>query len=367
MKKTLFIILALVAALLVCVSCDNSLDADVFTPDPTPETDPNKMPLTLEFIEAGELTIIPHGEYGALDVYYAINGGEKTLYSTPVSAAAGDKVTLYRTLKNAKASYPYISIGCSKDCYVYGNVMSLIDPDNYATKTEVVVRALLRLFADNTHIKNHESIDLVLPATTLADSCYAYMFDGCTGLTKAPILPATTLSDACYRGMFNGCTGLTKAPELPATTLKPLCYDGMFEGCTGLTKAPELPATTLADLCYYDMFRGCTNLTTAPALPAETLANRCYGGMFQSCTSLEEAPALPATTLANLCYEYMFKECSSLNKVTCMATTNINIDNTEKWLEGVAATGDFYKASGASWTTGSDSGIPTGWTSHDAN
>lgn len=57
MKKTLFIVLTLLAALLVCVSCDNSLDADVFTPDPTPETDPNKMPLTLEFIEAGELTI----------------------------------------------------------------------------------------------------------------------------------------------------------------------------------------------------------------------------------------------------------------------------------------------------------------------
>lgn len=345
MKKTLFIVLTLLAALLVCVSCDNSLDADVFTPDPTPETDPNKMPLTLEFIEAGELTITISDlsdDYGDMDVYYAINGGKKTLYSAPVSAAAGDKVTLYRTLENAKASYPpHISINCSKDCYIYGNVMSLIDPDNYATKTEVVASAFFGLFKENTHIKNHESIDLVLPATTLSEKCYACMFSGCTSLTKAPILPATTLAEDCYAEMFYGCTGLTKAPELPATTLADKCYAGMFNGCTGLTKAPELPATTIAETCYSLMFQGCTGLTTAPVLPATTLADHCYADMFYGC--------------------------SSLNSVTCLAT-NIGFSYcTTNWLADVSATGDFYKASGASWTTDSESGIPTGWTSHDAN
>lgn len=270
MKKTLFIVLTLLAALLVCVSCDNSLDADVFTPDPTPETDPNKMPLTLEFVEAGELTITISDlsdDYGDMDVYYAINGGKKTLYSAPVSAAAGDKVTLYRTLENAKASYPpHISINCSKDCYIYGNVMSLIDPDNYATKTKVVASAFYGLFEGNTHIKNHESIDLVLPATTLSEECYAHMFYGCTSLTKAPELPATTLANRCYESMFYGCTGLTKAPILPATTLAVACYYRMFEGCTGLTKAPELPTEELEDFCYYHMFYGCSKLSSITCL-----------------------------------------------------------------------------------------------------
>ena len=63
----------------------------------------------------------------------------------------------------------------------------------------------------------------------------------------------------------------------------------------------------------------------------------------------------------------MFSGCTNLNEITCLAT-NISASNcTSSWLADVSATGDFYKASGASWTTGSDSGIPTGWTSHDAN
>jgi uncharacterized repeat protein (TIGR02543 family) len=34
------------------------------------------------------------------------------------------------------------------------------------------------------------------------------MFYGCTGLTTAPSLPATTLADFCYEYMFSGCTAL---------------------------------------------------------------------------------------------------------------------------------------------------------------
>jgi hypothetical protein len=34
--------------------------------------------------------------------------------------------------------------------------------------------------------------------------------------------------------MFNGCTSLTTAPELPATTLVNSCYEYMFEGCSNL-------------------------------------------------------------------------------------------------------------------------------------
>ena len=31
------------------------------------------------------------------------------------------------------------------------------------------------------------------------------MFEGCTSLTTAPELPATSLADSCYSSMFNGC------------------------------------------------------------------------------------------------------------------------------------------------------------------
>ena len=54
---------------------------------------------------------------------------------------------------------------------------------------------------------------------SMADSCYASMFEDCTSLTHAPALPATTLANHCYGYMFFGCTSLTQAPSLPATTL----------------------------------------------------------------------------------------------------------------------------------------------------
>ena len=33
------------------------------------------------------------------------------------------------------------------------------------------------------------------------ESCYAYLFSGCTSLTTAPELPATTLANKCYFNM----------------------------------------------------------------------------------------------------------------------------------------------------------------------
>lgn len=108
-----------------------------------------------------------------------------------------------------------------------------------------------------------------LPATTLAECCYRYMFYGCTSLTTAPELPATTLASSCYASMFYDCTSLTQAPELPATTLADDCYDGMFYGCTSLTQAPVLPATTLADFCYSYMFYYCTSLKISATQSSE--------------------------------------------------------------------------------------------------
>ena len=86
------------------------------------------------------------------------------------------------------------------------------------------------------------------------------MFYGCTNLTTAPVLPATTLANTCYTDMFYGCTSLTTAPELPATTLADFCYRNMFYDCTYLMIVPELPATILKDFCYRNMFTGCTNI-----------------------------------------------------------------------------------------------------------
>lgn len=259
-------------------------------------------------------------------------------------------------------------------------------PELPATVLEYATYCYYSMFYDCISLRKAPA----LPATTLAPNCYNNMFCGCTGLTVAPELPATTLRENCYCAMFFGCTNLRVAPELPATTLAQDCYRMMFYNCSGLTTAPALnstslasrcyssmffgcaslanvqsalPATTLAVSCYTSMFQNCTSLTTSPALPATSLTNYCYHWMFRGCTSLTKAPILPAKTLVTGCYYEMFYNCTNLSWIRCSAT-NISASNSHNnWVNGVASSGTFIKASSISTSTwGSGvSGIPTNW------
>ncbi len=393
--------------------------------------DPVTIPLTFEFPSEGSGGTITFINKPAT-LKYSFDGGEtKTDASEDsITVSAGGKVSLFAETTGSTEFKPF-KISCDADCYVYGNVMSLVTYDatsgewNPNARELASARAFYMLFYVNGNkIKNHPSNNLVLPATTLTQSCYSWMFYGCTGLTRAPALPATTLVQFCYNSMFQKCTGLTSAPALPATTLADNCYSDMFSGCTGLksapallpattlavncynnmfkgcaslTSAPALPATTLAPTCYSAMFYGCTglksapallpattlvegcynamfkecaSLTSAPALPATTLEVNCYSAMFEGCTSLTKAPDLPATTLADLCYRQMFTGCTALKEIKCLATDISASDCTTDWVKDVPTgtpPGTFTKASGMTgWTTGAD-GIPSGWTSQDAN
>ncbi len=321
--------------------------------------------LTLEAIEAGAKVTFNNK---VRPVTYRVNGGVPQTIGSKTAVditleKVGDRVSFYGD--NTTYAYAvdiYSTIGCSKDCYVYGNIMSLVDSANYESAKKLTgTFTFFRLFEDNAHIKNKAGKDLLLPATTLEGDCYYGMFSGCTSLTNAPELPATTLAEGCYACMFSGCTSLTSAPELPATKLAEGCYGSMFYGCAGLTSAPELPATKLAKGCYASMFYGCAGLTSAPELlPAKELAEKCYREMFYGCASLTSAPALPATTLVKYCYYQMFRGCASLASVKC-AAYYISADFcTTWWLAGVKDTGTFAKAS-INWSSGYG-GIPSGWT-----
>lgn len=291
-------------------------------------------PLTLE-AKADETTIFVNYLYGiTLDepIVYTIfskEGLKKTVSITETTAIEvdkGDKVQFMskndHLATGGWTSDPHVQINPTEECAVYGNVMSMITPegDFNTNKTIRKEHALSGLFNNNKltskwddeaqkmiyeyAIVNHDQYKLVLPATTLSNYCYSYMFSN-SGLTEAPELPATTLAQSCYQFMFSACSNLTKAPQLPATTLANGCYMGMFNTCQNLAEAPMLPATKLANSCYYMMF-GSSGLTEAPELPASTLADYCYAYMFSSCTNLKKAPELPATKLAQWCYDYMF-------------------------------------------------------------
>lgn len=302
--------------------------------------------------------------------------------SITISAKAGERVWLRGqnatyTTGDSENGFNLTSINCyNGDFYLYGNMMSLIYGDEYEGKTELTGEyTFYKLFSQNSRIVNHPTLDIELPATTLAPSCYRNMFYYCTKLTRAPKLPAKVLTEACYSSMFAYCStlkefpemaatnmaymsctwmmmrsGIEQAPELPAmnlarscyefmfmecpnltkamsvlpaTELAPNCYTGMFQRADKLENAPELPATDLKYSCYSHMFNGCKALTKAPKLPATSLAEACYQRMFGN-SGLTEAPELPAMDMQVMCYQYMFQNCTELVKAPVLPATQLN-------------------------------------------
>ena len=316
--------------------------------------------IAFEALEDGTFSFSKSGLSYSLDI-----GGTWTTLSAGSSTptvTAGSKIWWKGNYKGTSNSN-YGSFSSTGKFNVSGNIMSLAYKDDFVNKTSLTGSnyCFYKLFYECSNLIDVSN--LILPATTLANSCYARMFQGCSSLTTAPELPATTLAVNCYYFMFSGCTSLTTAPALPATTLDAQCYYSMFYNCTSLTTAPALPATTLDVQCYYSMFYNCTSLTTAPALPATVLANYCYGNMFRGCTSLTTAPVLPAMALANYCYSGMFQNCSKLNHIKALFTTDPSTGNyTSNWVSGVSSTGTFVKNAAATWNVTGNDGIPSGWT-----
>ena len=253
----------------------------------------------------GEVSSLKHSW---TDIYYSFDAKTWTAVDSTGVVSLNTKRLVY--LKNktktlisryADGALRYIAINFNSNAKIGGDLSSMTNMEGSCCE---------RLFKDNIYLTDASA--LILPWDTLDNSCYCYMFEGCSSLTKAPVLPATTLAGDCYSHMFSKCSSLTIAPELPITTLVNTCYGYMFEGCSSLTKAPILPATTLAEWCYYSMFSGCSSLTKAPELPATTLAEWCYAYMFAGCSNLTTVPELPVTTLTERCYYAMFKDCKSL-------------------------------------------------------
>ena len=291
--------------------------------------DYSKAYLTLEALESGVFNVVLAADNSSelTSLSYSLDKGNTWITSTNVQEVSG-KETYYiievttPTVNNGdkvlwKGDVTYNNTarcyfgGTNIDFNVSGNPFSLFEDDDFKTVTEITDGRLRRLFRDS-NVVSAENLSLF--ATTLANNCYAEMFNGCTSLTTAPTLPATTLTEGCYIDMFRGCTSLTTAPVLPATTLTTYCYENMFYGCTALT--------------------------TAPVLPANILVQRCY--------------------------QYMFYNCSKLNYIKAMFTVMLQ-NATNNWVSGVAAQGTFVKNVNAVWSTTGVNGVPTGWTVETAD
>ena len=192
-------------------------------------------PLTTEAITPGTILVNTNGTLST-GMKYSVNGRTKTDITSTTTIEglkAGDKVQFYSngTGNTVYSNVPEVNIsGGTAEVKVYGNIMSLLDEEGFATKTNLENYVFFGLFHGNSTLI--DASELLLPAETLTPGCYQQMFQGCTALTKAPKLPATWLETYCYYAMFYGCESLTSAYVKAAYTEVTAECDSMFDGCT---------------------------------------------------------------------------------------------------------------------------------------
>ena len=195
--------------------------------------------MTFNIRSGGTITWINHMSYMTNDwvIEYNLNdSGWKTIHSltasaSPITVVDGDNIK-FRGDNDSYGLYSddnkdYVHFISSSGCVfsVYGNIMSMIDSTNFESLT-----ALPNTYTGTFKHMFHScdglitAQNLIMPATTLRESCYRYMFAYCSNLKIAPTLPATTLAEWCYSNMFLGCTSLNY--------IKCLATDISANGCT---------------------------------------------------------------------------------------------------------------------------------------
>jgi len=178
-----------------------------------------------------------------------------------------------------------------------GNIMSLVDPAVVDTSTIPVNYCFYSLFKDAAYISSAQQ--LRIPATTLTDYCYYYMFSGCTSLIHSVrILPALTVPTYACCSMFYNCTSLVDAPQIKGNIIKSGSFKGMFQSCSQLVTAPDtLYSPVVPEYAYNMMFYGCTSLSKSPVILAKTPRSskqnssqtKCScAQMFENCSALAE-------------------------------------------------------------------------------
>ena len=175
----------------------------------------------------------------------------------------------------------YVSAsGSSQTYYLEGNIMSLVNANDFATNYSTIPNSycFYSLFTDkagassNYHPVYWNAGDLLLPADNLTPYCYASMFER-TYIKVPPQLPAQHLAEYCYYKMFYTCISLdlrTSYPTtpieyiLPAEELAPHCYEhmfGLYNTNSTINQYITIMATSLQDRrgediqnCFKEMF-----------------------------------------------------------------------------------------------------------------
>ena len=197
---------------------------------------------------------------------------------------------------------------------------------------------------------------------------------------KGDVVQLYSLNTSLGGGAVAGARGGTRAVDDGAKyiNIRPSMKTEIFGNVMSLLKGKDnLDGADAieANNAFYGLFAGADKLVNNDerllVLPATTLTEGCYQDMFNGCKGIEKAPELPAPKLEKDCYQEMFFDCSKLNSVKCLATDISAEGCTKNWLTnagteltnaGTEATGEKVLETAVPMTSGSDDGVPDGWT-----
>lgn len=269
---------------------------------------------------SGVFTITRVNNPTTADLKYSLDGVNWTTadlstdFSLPVAAGANVYMKGTNTSK-FNGQWEYYTMAMDVEHSIGGNIMSVVDEENYATVTSV------------------------------PNSCFIYLFKGDTKLVDAGDVNFGSVASIGQRvcdSMFNGCTSLTTPADFSNVT------SIVYTGCN-------------------NMYRGCTSLTTTADLSNVTSIgyNGC-SSMYQGCTSLTTGSDLSnVTSVSSEGCNSMYNGCTSLTTATAPNVSTWETSNFTAWLSGVASTGVVRKPAGLEIPTNTTDGVPTGWTTED--
>ena len=277
------------------------------------------IPLCLEAIEVG--TVIVNNPMG-LTIEYSRDNETWTSTSSDLYLVVNEGDCVYLRGNNAKYSrttdilsstedWTGMTISSDGQCYVYGNIMSLIDAENFVDcKAFTETFALSGLFISATDLVMHPEKALELPATELTRGCYFAMFYG-TNITKAPELPARIVPQEAYVIMFANCPELLSAPELNMDELKESASWMMFRNCAKLSYCPDIKINKVGASALSMAFTECPSLKTAPAIECDEVATSGLYQMFAN-SGITNASSLKVRIVGNSGCSYMYSDCDDL-------------------------------------------------------
>lgn len=210
----------------------------------------------------------------------------------------------------------------SKKFIVYGNIMSLINESTYKTNKTLGSYAFAKAFYQNSNLISSEN--LILPATTLADSTYSSMFSGCANLLYPPkVLPATSVPSNAYNSMFSDSPKILKTPEILGTTFQYRGAYGMFIRDYNLKEVKLANnITCTGNQAFYRAFKDCSSLEKV-----NSYLNLSCGGytevfleLFTNCSKLKGPIELHLSGSVYSSFSSLFSGCSQLNGISLDST-----------------------------------------------